>query len=298
MSLDQQFTHSPPTTSSAMSAFIKSIRLRKPDFAIRYLLWLWEQDSKTRERVQRRILICAAEDNLSVPVMDAASRWYGSLMRRKLEAATTVALKIIATPNWYAVPEGRDYIRAWRAAEIGTNPYRRKSEECLHKCIETLVRGKELLPAMRAFNALYERHRGFDRRLLAEIMVRLALEQNNSTALSIASIYENHMSELWTDGNYAGQALYTLIVGPIGQHPNPDITKADVSTALQRAQLQQAVLAVPAWALDGIHTGGRDPRFAGTVKMMAGCCAAYEHYGRLSPDDEWLKSFTEVRHES
>jgi hypothetical protein len=55
--------------------------------------------------------------------------------------------------------------------------------------------------------------------------------------------------------------------------------------------------AVPRYAQDGVHTkSGSDKRFAGVLKFMSGSCRAFEHYGGLSPDDEWLPEFLEVPH--
>lgn len=42
---------------------------------------------------------------------------------------------------------------------------------------------------------------------------------------------------------------------------------------------------VPAWALDGIHTTGSDPRFAGNWAGLRNMVAMYETYGRLDPGD-------------
>ena len=69
-----------PTPSDAISAFIKSVRLRDTENAVMWMAYLW-QFSKERGRIQRRILLESGEDNLSLDVIESISAWYGSGLR-------------------------------------------------------------------------------------------------------------------------------------------------------------------------------------------------------------------------
>ncbi len=92
----------------------------------------------------------------------------------------------------------------------------------------------------------------------------------------------------------SGQCLYTLLVGPIGE---PDEFSVSDSEARQFSAIAKVEsrkpLSVPTWALDGMHCEGSDPRFAGSLPHMAAACNAFQHYGRLSPQDTWLDEFYE-----
>jgi hypothetical protein len=48
---------------------------------------------------------------------------------------------------------------------------------------------------------------------------------------------------------------------------------------------------IPRWCCDGLHCAGDDPRFAGMLPEMWAVCRAFQKYGRVSPDDEWLPDF-------
>src|SRR5262249_30438446 len=120
------------SASDAISAFIKSVRLRRPEDAITWLVDLWRRPS-TKPRVQRRVLICSGEDNLSVGVIERASDWYNGSRRRDLDAAATEVLRICQTKNWWAQKDGYEYLLAWRRAELVEVGHLTFDIEALHK---------------------------------------------------------------------------------------------------------------------------------------------------------------------
>lgn len=273
------------STSACMSALIKAIRLRRVEMAARYLGYLWGLDSKAKARTRRRILVCSAEDNTSIPVMNRVSDWF-RLERTDVEHAIREVLRICGTPNWYATPSGRAYIGAWWRAETEHNPYIGKRQDVLQTVIESAVRAHEALQAMQAFNAILS-DRGYSRQGLAHCLRSLAVEHKNDFAIRLADIYIQHVSALWRDSNFSGQCLYTILAGPIGPQSDPEPDENQVRTLAAQAAAQTTPPDVPPWCLDGIHVHGRDPRFSGAIKHMAAACIAYEHFGRLSPDDVW-----------
>jgi len=282
-----------PSASAILSAFTKSIRLRRAEDATLWFVALWRSGKSNQDRAQRRLLISAGEDCLSIPVMQGISAWYNGSSRFDLHSAIRHVLEISQTPNWYATEAGRRYILHWREAELKGNPYLEKRPDCLLWSIETAVRQRSLLRALHAFNAYYHNETS-NRWKLARLLTRLALQFDNLAALAVAEVFEDNVRHIWNDANYSGQALYTLILGHIGEASDPFVSNEAVIQSIVRAEfLLSRGPTVPSWALDGIHCSGSDPRFAGTLKQMCAMCRAYEYYGRLDPADEFLPEFYE-----
>lgn len=288
-------SESTPTASDAISALIKSVRLRDTLEAVFWLVYLW-QIPKERPRVKRRVLLLSGEDNIAVGVMECVANWYDSPNRRLLESAATEVVRICATQNWWAQPDGRNYIYAWRMAELHPQKFTVASLDDLFEIMRAAVKDQELLTGLAAFTALYRR-RDFRAQTFAELLVELAYTSHHQQAKNLANVSHRMSSTLWTDGNISGQCYYALLWGEFG---NQDVPEANPELAVQliekaQERLKYGVIAVPNFAQDGIHTrGGADKRFAGVVKSMAGCCRAFEHFGRLSPDDVWLPEFMDV----
>ncbi len=282
-----------PTASNAISSLIKSTRLRYSSEAINWLVFLWKQPLQ-RPRIKRRILLMAGEDNISAGVIERVSEWYASPRRASIEAAATEVLRICATPNWYAQPDGRQYMYAWRVAELFSPPdFRRESLEGLIEVMGRAVKQRDLMRGLAAFYAVYER-KDFRPQQLARHLLEWASESGNPQAMRLAQVFDRHAQTLWTDSNISGQAYYSLLHGEFGDQGDvPDISPETASQAIQNAtERLQTPIDVPAYALDGIHTrSGSDARFSGVVRHMAAACRAYEHYGRLDPRDTWLPEF-------
>lgn len=154
--------------------------------------------------------------------------------------------------------------------------------------MEVAIRNKSPAPSIQAFNALYQA-KDWNRWELANLLTRLALEQDNRPALAIAELFEENLRHLWNDGNYSGQVLYTLIVGPVGNDTTLSVEDSEVMqlVAFIRQSMSHGVT-VPSWARDGIHLPGSDPRFAGSLQRMSDACTVFEILGRLDPqDDDW-----------
>lgn len=280
-----------PDPGEALSALIKSIRLRRTADAVTWLLYLWRIPNY-RVRAQRRLLLSSAEDNLSISVMQSVSNWY-SLNRFDFNGAVREMLRTMKAPNWYATERGRTYIRRWRQAELEENPFHEVSKDALLLILENAVKDRALMRALHAFNAFYE-IKDSNRRALAQLLVRLSAELDNHPALELAKLFEDNLQTVWTDTNHSGQALYTMIVGPVGEGETPTVEDSEVLQLIAHARTHPPA-ATPTWSLDGIHTRrGGDARFGGVLPMMYGCCRAYLHFGRLDPEDRWLPEFTEA----
>jgi len=283
-----------PTPKDAISAFIKSVRLRRIDDAVLWMAYLW-QFPKERQRIKVRVLFESGEDNLSLNVIESISEWYGSSRRNSLEAAATEIIRLCGTRNWWAQPDGRQYIYAWRRSEIAPPNFKRLGLGELFGVMHGAIVERDMTTGLAAFNALYGR-RDFQPRVLASRLRDWSETHGCQQARRLAQVYERHVSSFWLDGNISGQTYFALIHGEFGEQDRPEVEDEQVGEALFRASERlKAGIAIPSHALDGVHTQrGSDRRFAGVVKFMSGSCRAYEHYGRLSPDDDWLPSFMEL----
>lgn len=288
----------PVNNYEAMSAFIKTIRLRHTDDAITWLRYLWFQPG-LKSKVQKRILMSSGEDNMSVHVMDAVSDWHGNLNTRKsLESAAIEVARLCATDNWYAQPDGRLYMFAWEKAEVDPRMGLPKLYKNLLGFFTDAILDRNELDAMKAFNRLYA-DRTFKPRDFANTLIDIARESDSQHAHRLVELYAKNAGTLWLDGNISGQAVFALLNGDFAHQTSPVIDESQVMQLLADSKRRIADgLVIPAFARDGIHTRqGSDRRFAGTVKQMAACCRAYEYYGRLSPDDEWLEQFMSPNHD-
>lgn len=246
---------------------------------------------------------------MSVAVMQTASAWFNSYSRHDLSSSWEVVAGILSTPNWYATPEGRRYIRNWHAAERGFRPETKGTPGRSMGRLEHAIRGRNLPATLVAFYGLYS-HEDWDRNELGGVLSRLALESGSPHAAAIAEVYAANLRTLWNDTNYSGQCVYILASGQdLGNDgkdararsavqltalPTDDLqlTALDASAVQLTASDNRTVqlnLVPPGWAADGIHCAGSDPRFSGVLVHMARACDAFEHFGRLDPEDDWSR---------
>jgi hypothetical protein len=80
-------------------------------------------------------------------------------------------------------------------------------------------------------------------------------------------------------------------VSPIAEKIEP-VTTEECRELLERAKRRwKKPKPIPRWCVDGMHSAGDDPRFAGLLPHMVAVCRAFQFYGRVDPSDEWLDSF-------
>jgi len=259
-----------------------------PEAAVTYLVHLWRADGRMRSRIQRRILVSAAEDCFSIPVMQSVSSWINGPRGEDLHEAARQTLLITGTPCWYALPDGRHYIRAWRQAEVSPNVFLGKKQSTLELSMATCVMERSPLPALQAFLALTAQE-DFNPISLSECLTRLACVHGAEPASRLAELYAENVRQLWRDSNLSGQALWALLSGPIGPQELPTIREDMVSGLVAMALAQHRAPAAPEWCKDGIHVAGRDRRFSGSLAEMAIACDMFEKLGRLCPSDDWSR---------
>jgi hypothetical protein len=103
-----------PTFSQALSAMVKSIRLRRMEDAIYWLMYLDTfKEPESRFRTARRILIGSAEDGHSIAVMEKVADSFKRINKPHagIEELATELVKICKVPNWWNPSTGgHDYI--------------------------------------------------------------------------------------------------------------------------------------------------------------------------------------------
>ncbi|QHJ74577.1 hypothetical protein VH22019_00013 [Vibrio phage VH2_2019] len=270
--------------SMAMSAMIKSVRLRDLEGASSYAKYLW--DRVPVERMMSRLLMMSAEDGFNVSTMELISRANTQRSRMTAHKYCLLLSKICADPNWYATDSGRAYIRHWRESEIRT--YRKRKIRDAITLLNVLNEAYDNKDEKLLIDAFTLGWNKYSNRTFVEWAYGKAKDDNNMLAIRTCEVFMSNANSLYYDSNISGQAVYRIL-----------LTCGDEQDKVPRAsqELHRTLLDVvpfngnpddiPSYFLDGIHTVGDDPRFAGEVRMMASCCNAYEKYGELNPNQEW-----------
>lgn len=123
-------------------------------------------------------------------------------------------------------------------------------------------------------------------------LMQQAEELEVEEAVRTLEIVRRHPRELKFDSNHLAQAHFRMFEGTLGEQANPRVTTTEVRRLLNKAEKQwENPQPVPSYYLDGIHTKGKDRRFAGMPVCMWGMCRAFKKFGRLHPDDQWPAEF-------
>jgi hypothetical protein len=287
-----------PTFSQALSALVKSIRIRRIDEAVYWLVYLDTFKEKPyRFRTARRILIGSAEDGHSIPVMEEIVRnfWRNSKVETDLLSLIADAVKICRLPNWW-LPNtgGLDYIyhslvgeRAWlyKQWDHRLTTVQREIQRAIEKQDRTAAIGGAI-----AFNKLQER---FGATKQAEFLLEQAQQAGHELAARLCKVHLSAKGALSGDNNFICMSAWMLAggVSPVAQRIEP-VTADECAELMDRARERwRNPKPISRWCCDGIHCAGDDPRFAGLFPQMYAVCLAYQHYGRVDPADEWLPSF-------
>ncbi len=287
-----------PTYSQALSALVKSIRIRRIDEAVYWLVYLHSfKEKEYRFRTARRLLIGSAEDGHSIPVMEKVVSNFRKTVRPETDLVYLIAdaVRICKHQNWWH-PEsgGPDYIyqsligeRAWLYKQWDQRLQTLQNE--IRWAIEERNRAGALGGTV-AFNRLQER---FGATAQAEFLLGLARIIGHDLAARLCEVHLSAKSALSGDNNFICQAAWMLAggVSPVAEENEP-VTTEECCELLERAKERwRNPQPIPRWCVDGLHSAGDDPRFAGILPHMMAVCRAFEHYGRVEPDDVWLPQF-------
>lgn len=287
-----------PTFSQALSGLVKSIRIRKVDDGIYWLLYLDSfKEPQYRFRTARRLLIGSAEDGHSIPVMEKVADGFWKMSKPQCELIKLVAeiIRICKLPNWWHPDSGGpNYIysslvgqRAWL--------YKRWDRKLttLQREIQNAIEEKNRAMAIGGVMAFADLEETFGATKQAEFLLQQAEDMGHDLAARLCRVHLSAKSALSGDNNFLCQAVWMMAggVSPIAESIE-SVTAEECHELLERAKKRwQNPQPIPRWCCDGIHSAGDDPRFTGMLPEMWTVCRAFQHYGRLDPNDVWLPDF-------
>jgi hypothetical protein len=119
-------------------------------------------------------------------------------------------------------------------------------------------------------------------------------EINNRTKDAVSYLVEaleSGQSEVLTQ--YLCQAAWMLAGGesPVADHIKPVFAEECYELIDNAKERWKNPEPIPGWCCDGTHCAGSDVRFMGMWQHMYAVCKAFEPYGRVDPNDEWLPAF-------
>ena len=285
-----------PTFSQALSGLVKSLRIRRVNDAVYWLLYLDTfPEVQHRFRTARRLLIGAAEDGHSVAVMERVLQAFRTISKPKadLSLLVTEAIRICKHPNWWSpLTGGADCIHS---ALVGERDMAYCSaERSLHSMaglIERAVDERDKTLALAGLQGLREAK--VSASIQAELIRDVARRYKHPIAERLAEIHLGARTALSGDSNFLSHAVWMMAGGisPVVDDLAP-VTENEVAALMQEAKERwKDPHPIPTWCCDGIHCAGNDSRFAGMLPQMFAVCLAFEHYGRVDPADEWLPQF-------
>ena len=287
-----------PTFSQALSGLVKSLRLRRTEDAIYWLVYLDTfRTSTSRLRMARRLLIGSAEDGHSIEVMETVAGNFPLLARARTDILylAAEALRICKLPNWWhPFSGGKDYIYSGLLAERRLLQFAGlHTLENVSRMIETGIAEQDKVSAIAGVIGLS--HARLSATKQAEFLANVASKANHSLAQRLIQIHLRAKSALSGDNNFLCQAAWMMAGGysPVAEKDEP-IFAAEVMELVEKARERwKNPEPIPRWCCDGVHSAGDDVRFMGVWFHMYAACLAFEHYGRLDPEDQWTPDFAE-----
>ena len=286
-----------PTFSQALSALVKSVRLRMVEDAVYWLVYLngFGNAKRERYRTARRLLIGSAEDGHSVAVMEQVVSSFPTFSRRDADVVHLVAeaVRICKIPNWWHTSTGGpDYIYSGMVGERVLKYFTEaRIPESMAKLIEQGIEQRNKPMALAGVMGLSDAKLGVTKQ--AELILSLAKKYQHPLAERLAQVHLSARSALSADNNFLCQATWMMAggVSPVADQIEPVYVEECyelIDTAKERWENPRPI---PGWCCDGIHCAGSDIRFAGMWQHMFAVCKAFEHYGRVDPNDGWLPEF-------
>lgn len=287
-----------PTFSQALSGLVKSLRIRKVEEAV---YWLMYMDTFTepsyRFRVARRLLIGSVEDGLSIAAMEKCAQNFVKLTKKSTELLYLVAeaVRICKLPNWWHTDSGgHDYVyqsllgmRLWNAMK-----WERKLK-VPQEAVELAIDNQDKAMAIGAVMMLDAFKEEFGATKQAEFLLELAQKRACEPATRLCKVHLSQKSALGGDNNFLAMAAW-MMAGGVNKVVDQieAVTAGECHELIEKAkEAWKTPHVIPEWCCDGIHCSGGDIRFAGMLPAMVAVCRAFNHYGRVEPEDQWLLEF-------
>jgi len=285
-----------PTFSQALSGMVKSIRLRRVQDAIYWLVYcdsLQKVETGARFRLARRTLIAAAEDGVSIPVMEVVDANYRGRMLDKSADIILFAAeiqRICGTPNWWdSSTGGHEYLQSCLVAS--RNNMYGDSNHLSDSALLAQMDSDDPQVVMTAFDALCGRTT-IGKTVLANKVLGMAEHRNSEEGKRVVGVHLNNRSALSGDANFIGQALWWVIGGGFNNQTIATVEAEPLYDMIHKAHMDwKTPKRIPEWCCDGIHCGGTDRRFAGMLNDMVACTQVFNYYGDVTPDLKWRREF-------
>lgn len=287
-----------PTFSQALSGLVKSLRIRRVEDAVYWLTYLDSfKEKQYRFRTARRLLIGSAEDGLSVRVMEKVREKFLTISKPQSDLLNWVAeaVRICKLPNWWHPDSGGpDYIYQ---SMVGERKWKYKAWDrklpTLQKEIQKAIDEKDRAMAVGGVMAFASMQPIFGATKQAEFLLQEAENKGHDLAVRLCKIHLSARTALSSDNNFLCMAAWMMAggVSPVAEKIE-SMTAGECYELLDKAKERWLnPQPIPRWCCDGTHCAGDDPRFMGCLPEMCAVCKAYEHYGRVDPEDKWLNSF-------
>ena len=299
----KQFTpRTHPTFSQALSGLVKSIRMRRVEDAVYWLIYLdgfptGEEPGKkaARFRLARRILIGSAEDGHSISVMEGVANNFRFLCKvdTPLAHLANEIARICKLPNWWdPATGGHDYIYNSLVGYRQFVLYRKitgidAARDLLRKAVDEANKAAAL-GALCLLGSL-----GMGATKQAEFLQSIATEMNHKNAIRLLNIHLGARSALSGDNNFTSQAVWMMAGGesPVANQIE-SVSEDEVYELLNKANDRwKHPLPIPDCYCDGIHCGGKDRRYAGILTDMWALCCCFSCYGNIEPENRFLPEF-------
>jgi hypothetical protein len=285
-----------PTFSQALSAMVKSIRLRRVEDAIYWLMYLDTfTEPESRFRTARRMLIGSAEDGHSIAVMEKVVDSFKRInkLHSGIEELAAELVRICKVPNWWNPSTGgHDYIYHGMVAQrqLWQLGMERSTENFTNMLVQAIVEQDKAKVLTAAMGFSQCRVGGTKQ---AQFVLECGKKADHKDAQRLATVHLSARTALASDNNFICQAAWQLAggVSPVADVIEP-VHWSEVLELLERAKERwKDPKPIPGWCVDGLHSAGNDARFMGVWPRMYAVCRAYSHYGRVQPEDDWLPQF-------
>src|ERR1039458_2335682 len=213
-----------PTFSQALSGLVKSIRIRRVEDAVYWLVYLDSfKEKQHRFRTARRLLIGSAEDSLSIRVMEKVRETFFKISNPQSELIHWVAeaVRICKLPNWWHPDSGGpDYIYQ---SMVGERTWKYKAWDhklpTLQKEIQKAIEEKNRAMAIGGVMAFADMQGVFGATKQAEFLLQQAENMGHDLAVRLCELHLSAKTALSSDNNFLCMAAWMMAggVSPIAE---------------------------------------------------------------------------------
>lgn len=187
---------------------------------------------------------------------------------------------------------GKDYIYSGLLAERNLLHYGgHHTLENMTRMIEDGIAEQNPISAIAGVMGLSHAHLSATRQ--AEFLAGIAAKANHSIAQRLVEIHLRAKSALSSDNNFLCHAAWMMAGGhsPVAERSEPVFVTEVFDLVESARERWKNPEPIPGWCCDGLHSAGDDMRFMGVWFHMYAACLAFEWYGRLDPQDNWIPEF-------